>query len=346
MTFGRRTFLIMIAAAAAAAGIFRSRHSLRVFLAGTGKETDPGTAKNPFVRGGKSLVAAVGGTDLEEMVKKAVSMIGGFSLLDIRGKSVLVKPNVVGGKENPTTTNPAVVAAVVKVLYGAGASKVFVGDMSALIRGSTGRNMEQTGIQKAARDAGAETVFFEDHGWRKVKVAGKYLNEVSVSEWIFKVDRVINLPVVKTHRYAGYSICLKNFVGATHFSQRPYFVDRRHWEEVVSDLNLAYRPDLNIADATKVMVEGGPWEGTAEEANLILASGDRIACDVAGLAVIKAYGRWKRLASSSPWDMGQVRRAVELGLGAANKEEMDLLIASLDDSPAFNALIEKVKSFI
>lgn len=343
---GRRTFLRILAAAASAIGIPGSGHGAGDIPKELGKKVPPGPGGTPFARGGKSPVAAVGGTDPGEMVRKAVSLIGGFGPLALAGKSVLVKPNVVGSNGNPTTTNPAVVAAVARSLYEAGAGKVYVGDMSALVRGSTARNMEQTGILSAARDSGAEPLFFEDHKWVKVKVEGRYLKEVSVTEWIYKADRVVNLPVIKTHAYAGYSICLKNFVGATHFSQRPYLVNPVRWEEVVAELNLAYRPDLNIADGTKVMVEGGPWEGKAEAANLVLAGGDRIACDVVGLAVIKSYGRWKRLQSSSPWEMGQVKRAVELGLGAGRKEELELLTASLDKNPAFGALMEKAKSFL
>jgi uncharacterized protein (DUF362 family) len=80
-----------------------------------------------------------------------------------------LKTNFVGERGNPTTTNPEVVKAVVELLYESGASKVYVGDMSALIRGGTAQNMEQTGIAAAARSAGAQTVFFEDHGWVKNK---------------------------------------------------------------------------------------------------------------------------------------------------------------------------------
>lgn len=346
MNFGRRAFLLALAAAASALGIYRSGRGAEIPPKGSGRDAGPGAAGNPFLRDGKSLVAAVGGKDLPEMVRRAVSLIGGFGPLALGGKSVLVKPNVVGANGNPTTTSPAVVAAVVRTLYDAGAGTVFVGDMSALLRGSTARNMERTGILAAARDAGAQPLFFEDHKWVKVQVGGRYLHEVSVTEWIRKVDKVVNLPVIKTHEYAGYSICLKNFVGATHLGQRPYLVNPFHWEEVVAELNLAYRPDLNIADGTKVMVEGGPWEGTAEETNLILASGDRIACDVVGLAILKTYGRWKRLLSASPWEMGQVRRAVELGLGARSRREMELVTASLDGDPAFHALMGKVGAFL
>ena len=346
MTHGRRTFLIILAVIGGAFGIFRSWHSIKVFFAGAERKAEPATGQNPFRRQKKSLVAVVGGRDVKAMVGKAVSLLGGFELLEVEGKSVLVKPNVVGERSNPTTTNPAVVQAVVELLYEAGAAKVYVGDMSALIRGGTAKNMEQTGIAAAARKAGAETVFFEDHGWVTVEVDGRYIKEVDVTEWFFKVDKVINLPVIKTHRFAGYSICLKNFVGATHFSQRPYLVDRRHWEEVVAELNLACRPDLNIVDGTKTMVEGGPWEGKAMATNLILASGDRLACDLAGLGIIKSFGQWKPLKSISPWQMGQVRRAVEIGLGARGSDEMEILTESLDGDPSFTLLMDEVRSLI
>lgn len=235
---------------------------------------------------------------------------------------------------------------MVERLFHHGAAEVVVGDMSALIRGGTAKNMEENGIGPAARRAGAETVTFEDHGWVAVKVDGDYLEQVEVTDRFFEVDRVINLPVIKTHRYAGYSICLKNLVGATHFSQRPYLVDRSHWEEVVAELNLAFSFPLHIVDGTRIMVEGGPWEGTARDTHLVLAGGDPVACDVIGLAMIKTFGRWERLASRSPWEMRQVKRAVALGLGAGSLAQMEILEASLDRDPAFAPLMGRVRTLL
>lgn len=173
--------------------------------------------------------------------------------------------------------------------------------------------------------------------------AGKYLKEVGVSEWIFKADRIVNLPVIKTHRSAQHSICLKNFVGATHFRQRPYFVDSRHWEEVVAELNLAYTPDLNIVDGTTTMVEGGPWSGKEADTHLVIASGDRVAADAVGLSLIKSYGLWKSVASRSVWGQRQLVRAREIGLGAAGRDEVKLLSASTGGVPGFGELVGKIE---
>lgn len=347
MTFRRRTFLLILAIIGAAFGIFRSWHSLKVFFTGSKRQAAPATGPGPSPsRTDKSVVAAVGGRDVKQMARRAVSLAGGFEPLGIAGKNILVKPNVVGGRSNPTTTNPALVEAVVELLYEAGAARVYVGDMSAIIRGGTAGNMEKTKIGAAAGRAGADTVFFEDHGWVRVKVNGRYVQEVDVTEWFYKVDRVINLPVIKTHRYAGYSICLKNFVGATHFSQRPYLVDREHWEEVVAELNLAFRPDLHIVDGTTIMIAGGPWEGKTAETNLVLATSDPLACDVVGLGIIKSFGQWDRLKSTSPWQMRQVRRAVEIGLGAKTGEHIRLVTENLDNDPSFTELMHRIPDLI
>jgi uncharacterized protein (DUF362 family) len=302
------------------------------------------TRENVYTAGGKSLVAAVGGNDIQKMVREAVSLIGGLRKIDVRNRTVLVKPNVVSARGNPTTTNPEVVRAVVSLLYEEGASRVYVGDMSALGRLPTLKNMEKTGIKKAAEEAGAEAVSFEDYDWFTVPLPkARYIREVAVSEWLFKVDRIVNLPVVKTHRSAQYSICMKNFVGATHFNQRPYFVDSDHWEEVIAEINLAYRPDLNIVDGTTIMVEGGPWSGEERKTDLVFASGDRVAADVVGLGLIKSFGLWKGVADKSVWDQRQIKRAVEAGLGAKSGSEIELLTASLDKSRKFDDLMKAIR---
>jgi uncharacterized protein (DUF362 family) len=308
---------------------------------------EPVLREDPYVADGKSLVSVVGGKDVKSMVEESVSLLGGFQKIGIRNRTVLVKPNVVSSRKNPTTTNPEVVRAVVGLLYKEGASQVYVGDMSALASLPTRKNMERTGIKKAAEEAGARVLFFEDHDWTTVKLPGtRYIGEVGVSEWIFKADRIVNLPVVKTHRSAQYSICMKNFVGATHFGQRPYFVDRDHWEEVVAEVNLAYRPDLNIVDGTTIMVEGGPWSGQERRTDLVIASGDRVAADATGLGLIKAFGLWESVAGKSVWDQRQIRRAVEAGLGAHSGDEMVLLAASLTESRAFEDLMKKVREYL
>jgi uncharacterized protein (DUF362 family) len=303
---------------------------------------------NPFVQDGKTLVGVVRGKDVSEMVRECVNLIGGLERLKIKGKTVLVKPNVVSGDPPPTTTNPEVVKSTVRLLYEAGAKKVIVGDMSGLVAMPTNKNFEKTGIGKAAREAGAEVIDFDDVDWIEVKPPEvRLVRSIHVAKPVYEAEVFVNLPVVKTHRNASYSICLKNLVGVTHPRYRPYRVNPTKWEEVVAEMNLCAHPDLNIVDATTIMVEGGPWHGTAEKTDMIIASGDRIAADVVGLGLIKSFEKWDPVASMSVWEQRQIRYAQGLGLGIQDKKSLEMAAKLLEGQEAkFSKLITKIQGFI
>lgn len=315
------------------------------FLFRAKKKSAPRLRENVFVRDGLALVGVAGGGSgegaIEKMIREAVSLIGGFQKLDIKGKKVLVKPNVVSGQPNPATTNPGVVAAVVKILYEEGAGKVYVGDMSAFATLSTLRNMRRNGIKKAAEDNGAEVVVFEDYGWVEVSLPGNtHVKKAYVTEWLYNADLIVNIPVIKTHRSAVYSITLKNFIGCTHLKQRPYIIDPMHWEEVVAEFNSAYSPDINIVDGTVSMVEGGPWEGTPAETNLIIASADRVAADVVGLGIIKSFGMWEAVAKKDVWSQKQIMTSLRLGLG---RDKSGIRLIEGDGDEKFRELMKSVR---
>lgn len=303
---------------------------------------------NPFSADGVSLVSVVRGSDVDSMVRGAVDLIGGMEKLNVKGKEVLVKPNVVSASPPPTTTSPELVASVVRLLYEAGAARVKVGDMSAIITLPTRKNIERTGIKAAAERAGAQVIDYDRGPWVKVTPAGaQYAESFYVAQPIYEAEVIVNLPVIKTHRSASYSISLKNFIGVIHPKNRPSLYRRDDWEEVIADINLSVHPVLTIADGLKTMVSGGPWRGLSASTGLIMASGDRVALDVAGLALIKAFGKWEMVTSKGVWEQRQVVRAVQLGLGAQGPERVKLLSQSLKgDDPEFADIVHRMKHFM
>jgi uncharacterized protein (DUF362 family) len=297
----------------------------------------------------RNRVVLLTGSTPERMVEEAFTRLNAAATLAVQGKKVLVKPNVVSGTPAPTTTNPEVVRAVCAWLKRQGAATVWVGDMSAVMVLGTERNMRDCGIAAAAREAGATPVYFEDHDWINVKLPGaRYLKEVPVSEYVANADLVINLPVIKSHRWATYSVCMKNFVGATHGRYRPYMIDRDHWEEVVAELNLAYRPALNIADGTKVMYSGGPWRGDEAPLGLLLAGYDRVACDAVAVALMKTFPTThERIADRRVWDQAQLRHAREIGLSTVDVASLDLSINHLSTpAPALAARLDQMRKLL
>ncbi|MBI3990059.1 MAG: DUF362 domain-containing protein [candidate division NC10 bacterium] len=108
----------------------------------------------------------------------------------------------------------------------------------------------------------------------------------------------------------------------------------------------ALRP-LIIADGLRCMVAGGPWHGEAEQTNLILASRDMIALDAAGVGLLKHFGRWDEVTNISVWEQRQIKRAVELGLGAKGPEELELIARSLlGRDEEFSKLTEAIEAHL
>lgn len=301
---------------------------------------------NPFVRDGRALVALVKGDHPETMLKEGVRLLGGLDRLALQGKRVLIKPNVVNDRPPPTTTSPAVVAAVVRLVREAGAAEVLVADSSGIIRFPTSANLVDTGIKEAAESAGARVLALDDEPWVRVEPAGaKALPRYYVSQPVYDADVFINLPVVKTHKFAHYSCSLKNLVGITHPRYRPSvsFLSP-DWHERIAELNLAVHPHLTIADGTTVMIAGGPTSGTPARADVLLLSGDRIALDAVAVALIRTFGAWPKVTDTGVWEQRQIKRAIELGLGVSGPGGLELVSRSLSGpDPAFDQLVGKIR---
>lgn len=308
------------------------------------KNINHNSSQNVYKEADKTLVSIVQGDDIYALLKEGINLIGGLERLDIKGKSVLIKPNIVNRYPNPSNTNPLVIKNLIKILHECGVSKIFVGDMSAIFALPTKKNAVKSGIWEAISDENMTFIPFEDYGWVEVDIPdGRFVKKAIVSEFIYNVDRVINVPVIKTHRYANYTISLKNFIGAIHLQQRPYFIAPDFWDEIIAELNAAYTPHLNILDGTKIFIKGGPTRGTVAAPNLIITTGDRIAADVVGLSVIRSFGGWERLNNMDVWEQRQIKRAIELRLGVSNPSELKIVSKCLGaDKTDFDELMEKI----
>ena len=82
-------------------------------------------------------------------------------------------------------------------------------------------------------------------------------------------------------------------------------------------------------DATEAFVRGGPEQGELVKPNLILASKDRVAIDAVGVALLRCYGSTPEIMKGNIFDLEQISRAAELGVGVSSASEIKLV--PLDD---------------
>lgn len=171
-----------------------------------------------------------------------------------------------------------------------------------------------------------------------------------LAEILFQMDHVINLPCAKTHFQAWFTMALKSFVGMSHPDTRRFFhgyattnnlMDQKSpglaevqpdvtpFTNRIVELNLGFAPSLNVIDATRPIVNGGPSNGDSMVADVIIASRDRVAADVAGLALLRTLGSERRIQTLSPWRNPMIRYARRLGIGVRRMSELHFVHKNL-----------------
>lgn len=93
---------------------------------------------------------------------------------------------------------------------------------------------------------------------------------------------------------------------------------------MIAEINKFYNVDLVVMDATKVFVDEGPDRGEIVEPNLLLASRDRVAIDAVGIAILRSYGTTRNVMKGRIFELDQIRRSAELGIGVKSAQEIEL----------------------
>src|SRR5574337_680176 len=126
---------------------FRWRYTFKLlFFKPKTKKINTKPIPNVYKNEDKTLVSILQGDNIYTMLKEGIELLGGLERLDIKGKSILIKPNIVNRYPSPSNTNPLVIKHLIKILHECGVSKIFVGDMSAIFALPTRKNAMKSGI--------------------------------------------------------------------------------------------------------------------------------------------------------------------------------------------------------
>jgi uncharacterized protein (DUF362 family) len=127
-------------------------------------------------------------------------------------------------------------------------------------------------------------------------------------------------------------MCRKNSVGLVASkipSDRHDYMRELHssplQREMIAEINKFYDVDLIVMDAVEAFVSGGPNTGELVHPELLLASRDRVALDAVGVAILRSYGSTQNVMEGKIFDLAQIRRAAEIGVGASSPDDITLI---------------------
>jgi uncharacterized protein (DUF362 family) len=258
------------------------------------------------------LVVARGASPAK-ITRAAVDGLGGIRRFISRGDVVVVKPNI-GWDRTPefaANTNPEVVSAIVKLCYEAGARKVKVFDHPV---SDARRCYKQSGISDAAGAAGAEVSYVDSRKFREVKLAGNALKSWPIYSEVLEADKVINVPIAKTHGLSTLTLGMKNLMGVMG-GWRGRIHQRIDGSLV--DVALLIKPALIVLDAVRILTANGPQGGDLSDVkrlNTVIVGTDQVAVDAFGASLFGMKGS----------DIGFIMAGHRAGLGTMDLSRLKI----------------------
>lgn len=264
------------------------------------------------------------------LVREALAHLGGMERFVRPGQTVLIKPNLTIWRtaREGVTTDPRIVAALARLAREAGAGVVQVGECSSC--GQVTREiMRITGMERAARAAGAEPVYFDEVEQVEVAIPrGRLIQSIPLPRPLLEADVVIACPKLKTHFLDPVTGAIKLWVGAVR-QDTMHRLHRDRVQETVADLLTVTRPDLVVMDAVIAGEGDGPVAVRGRFVGCVLASDDPVALDVIAGDLAGFDGEQMRFP----------RCAAERGVGVAGRGRIDVLgvpveVARVELTPA------------
>lgn len=246
-------------------------------------------------------------------VGRALELLGGMGRFVRPGERVVVKPNVCAAKDSAsgTVTDPEVTAEVCRFAAAAG-GEVTVAE-SPIYPFKSARVFPRAGYGDFEERYGFPLVDVDTDECVEIKVPDgvAVLREV-VARRVLEADRLINVPVLKTHLQTTVTCALKNLKGVVPGREK-HIIHLAGLDDGIVDINTVVRTDLVVVDAIDCMEgTGGPTNGRPLRVGLVIAGDNPVEVDATCL----------RVMGVDPRRVAHVRKAAERGLGVLDGFEV------------------------
>jgi len=225
--------------------------------------------------------------------------------VDVRGKRVVLKPNLVEFDPGTTiNTHPTLVHAALEAFRSMGAAEVRIAE---------GPGHRRVTLDLAEAAGYFETIpHFEDSFTdlnldevSQVLLENPFsrLNTIYFPNTALSADLIVSMPKMKTHHWVGATLSMKNFFGLAPGSVYGWPKNVLHWaglEECIADFHSAFPRHFALVDGIVGMEGNGPIQGNPKKAGVLVAGKDMVAVDATCCRIMKINPqaiRYLRLAS-------------------------------------------------
>jgi uncharacterized protein (DUF362 family) len=218
--------------------------------------------------------------DLYDLVRRIIAE----HKLDVRGKRVVLKPNLVEFDQHTViNTHPKLVHAALEAFQSAGAASVGIAE---------GPGHRRVTLDLA--DAGGyfstvpqfESLFTDlnlDEITRvQLQRPHSKLESLYLPNTVLGADLLVSMPKMKTHHWAGATLSMKNLFGTVPGGVYGWPKNVLHWagiHECIADLHGLFPRTFAIVDGIVGMEGNGPIQGTPKQVGVVVAGASPVAVD-------------------------------------------------------------------
>jgi uncharacterized protein (DUF362 family) len=234
---------------------------------------------------------------------------------DIRGKRVLLKPNLVETIPGAVhiNTHPLVVRGAVEAFLSLGAARVAVAEGPGHV----------TDTLRILDESGLEEILWEDRipfldlnrqkGYTVANAGGcSRLKSLTLPVCLQEFDLIVSMAKLKTHHWAGVTLSMKNLFGLMPGSYYGWPKNRLHWAGIngcIVDITATVRPQLAIVDGIVGMEGDGPIMGAPKHAGVLVMGRNLPAVDATCTRIMGIDPhRVESLSRAEGW-LGPIREA-------------------------------------
>lgn len=240
----------------------------------------------------KASVSIVKVTDVYESLQESLRLCHGLAGLNIKDR-ILIKPNIVSWDFDlpfppfGVVTTSVVISALVRILAEHGFKNLTIGEGALPGLSPDGDVVYETlGYKKLQERYGIKLVDFNKEEFVSTDYGNGFI--LDIAKQALEADKIINVPVLKTHNQAKVSLGIKNLKGCLNKKSKQachgvgYEELSRMFPRIIDKLPVA----LTIIDGLYTLEKGPGPTGKAFRKNLLLASRDPLACDLVGAAIL------------------------------------------------------------
>ena len=271
----------------------------------------------------RSKVAIISADMYSEALVDSLTRALSIFRLNLRHKSVLLKPNYVeyiAGVE--VNTNPMLVGAAAEAFRNLGARSVIVAEGPGHQR-DTYLVLAESGLEAQLRRQKLAFIDLNRDELVKVATRSNYtgLDHLWLPRTVLMSDFVVSMPKIKTHHWAGVTLGMKNMFGIVPGSKYGWPKNLLHWKGIhrsILDICTTAPVHFVIADGVIAMEGNGPLHGTHRHLGKIVLADDPVAADFT----------CARLMGLDPHRVWHLARAAQF-LGNGSYDRIDLIAEGL-----------------